>query len=136
MIGMVLNLLTKRLPKLLTQRPDLLVDHALAYAALAKDELEAVKRQIIKRAVAGAVALAAGLAFVILSGVALMLWAVSPVLANPVWVLLAVPGVMLLLTVVATLLALSKGAPAHASSLAMQLRLDAQAFRSVMETRS
>ncbi len=136
MIGTVLNLLTKRLPKLLTQRPDLLVDHALAYAALARGELEAVKRQLVKRAVAGAVALASGLAFVILSGVALMLWAVSPVPANPIWVLLAVPGVMLVLTVVATLLALSKGAPRRASSLATQLRLDAQAFRSVMETRS
>ena len=37
MFGTVLNLLIKflptRLPRLLTERPDLLVDHALAYAA-------------------------------------------------------------------------------------------------------
>ena len=39
MFGTLLNLLIKflptRLPKLLTERPDLLVNHALAYAALA-----------------------------------------------------------------------------------------------------
>ena len=136
MIGTVLNLLTKSLPKLLTQRPDLLVDHALAYAALAKAELEAVKRQMVKRAVAGAVALASGLAFVILSGVALMLCAVTPIAANPGWVLLAVPGVMLVLTVVATIVALAKGESVSSGSLAAQLRMDAQAFRSVMEPRS
>jgi hypothetical protein len=136
MIGAILNLLTKSLPKLLTERPDLLVDHALAYAALAKGELETVKRQMFKRAVAGAVALASGLAFVMLSGVAVMLCAVLPGAANASWVLLAVPGLMLLVTLVATVVALTKGTPAATGLLAAQMRLDAQAFRSVMESRT
>jgi hypothetical protein len=136
MIGAILNVLTRSLPKLLTQRPDLLVDHALAYAALAKGELEAVKRQLVKRAVAGAVALASGLAFVILSGVAAMLCAVMPGASNASWVLLVVPGAMLLVTLVATVVALKKGAPPTTGLLAAQMRLDAQAFRSVMELRT
>lgn len=136
MIGAILKLLTKSIPKLLTERPDLLVDHALAYAALARGELEAVKRQMVKRAVAGAVALASGLAFVMLSGVAVMLCAVMPGAANASWVLLAVPGLMLLVTLAATVVAMANSAPPTTGLLAAQMRLDAQAFRSVMESRT
>lgn len=143
MFGTLLNFLTKLLPsllpKLVTERPDLLVDHALAYAALAKSEIESVKRQLVRRVVAGAVALAATLAFVILAGVALMLSVTTAAQTqNQVdltWVLLAVPGVMLVFAVAAALVALAKGKP-RTESLTAQLQLDVQAFRTVMESRS
>lgn len=134
MFGALLNLLTTRLPKLLTQRPDLLVDHLLAYGALASCEIESAKRQVLRRAVAGAIALASVLAFVMLAGVALMLDAVGLVQAHGdrAWVLLAVPGVMLVATLVATMMALSKP-EANSNSLAVQLRRDMHALRAVME---
>jgi hypothetical protein len=43
---------------------------------------------------------------------------------------------MLLVTLVATVVALKKGAPPTTGLLAAQMRLDAQAFRSVMELRT
>lgn len=134
MFGTLLNLLTTRLPKLLTQRPDLLVDHVLAYSALASREIELAKRQLLRRLVAGAIALASVLAFVMLAGVALMLDAVGLVQArgDRGWVLLAVPGVMLLLTLVATMMALSKD-KATTNPLVDQLQRDLHAFRAVME---
>jgi len=55
MVGALLNLLTKwipgLLPKVVTERPDLLIDHALAYAALAQREIESVKRYWVRRVV-------------------------------------------------------------------------------------
>ena len=143
MFGTLLNFLTRLLPtllpKLVTERPDLLVDHALAYAALAKREIESIRRQLLRRVLAGAVALAATLAFVILAGVALMLCATTAVQtqiqADSAWVLLAVPGVMLVLAIVATLVALAKGKP-RTESLTAQVQLDVQAFRTAMESRS
>ena len=139
MFGTVLNLLTRflptLLPRLITERPDLLIDHALAYAALAKSEIEAAKREWIKRVVAGAVALASALAFIVLAGVALMLGVTSQPHADMNWVFFAVPGVMLVVTVIATVVALTKGEP-RTASLGAQLQLDVQAFRAAMESRS
>jgi hypothetical protein len=141
MLAALINVVTKwipgLLPKLVTERPDLLIDHALAYAELAKSELEAVKRQVLRRAVAGAIAFAAGLSFFVLAGVALMLCATTQVRADLSWLLLAVPGVMLALTAIASMVALSKGRdadPGH--SLTDQVRLDVQVFRAAMDARS
>ena len=139
MFGTVLNLLIKflptRLPRLLTERPDLLVDHALAYAALAKSEIESAKREWIRRVVAGACALASALAFIVLAGVSLMLHVTAQPHADVNWVLLAVPGAMLLVTLVAIFVAISKGV-ARTDTLGAQIQLDLQSFRAVMESRS
>lgn len=134
MISTVLKLLTWRLPALLTQRPDLLVDHVLAYADLAKTEIDALKQRLLRQIIAGAIALAMSLAFVVVSGVALMLHAVGSANSDSSWVLLAVPGFMLALAMLAALLALSKGGARTTSSLSAQLKQDARAFRTVLET--
>ena len=138
MFGTVLNLLSRflptLLPKLLTERPDLLVDHALAYASLAKSEIESAKRDWIRRVVAGAVALASTLATIVLAGVALMLSVSSQIHADNLWVLYAVPGAMIVVTLIAVAVALSKGAP-RTATLGAQLQLDVQAFRAAMESR-
>lgn len=139
MFGTVLNLLSRflptLLPKLLIERPDLLVDHLLAYASLAKSEIESVKREWIRRVVAGAVALASALAFVVLLGVAAMLGVSSPIHTDKQWVLYAVPGAMLVVTLISVVVLLSKGRP-RTATLGAQLQLDAQAFRAMMESRS
>ena len=122
------------LPKLITDRPDLLLDHALAYAALAKSEIESAKRQWIRRAVAGAVALASALAFLVLAGVAAMLCVIAQPYANFIWVLYVVPGSMLVLALIATMIALSKGEPST-TSVTQQIKLDVDAFRAAMEAR-
>ncbi len=141
MLAALLNAASKwipgLLPKLVTERPDLLIDHALAYAELAKSEIERVKRQLIRRTVAGALAVAAALSFLVLTGVALMLCATMQLRADLSWLLLAVPGVMLVLTVIATIVAMAKGSAAKpAQSLTDQVRLDVQAFRAAMAARS
>ncbi len=140
MLAALINVATQwipgLLPKLVTERPDLLIDHALAYAELAKSELESVKRQAVRRVVAGALAFAAALSFLVLAGVALMLCASTQLRADLSWLLLAVPGVMLALTVIATLVATAKGSAAKpGQSLTHQVRLDVQAFRAAMDAR-
>ncbi len=135
MFGTLLNLLTTSLPKLLTERPDLLFDHALAYAALAKSEIEWLKRQLLRRVVAAAIAFVSAIAFVVLSGVAAMLCATAPQPVAAPWVLFAVPGAMLVVTLIATVVTLSKSKPAT-ESLGTQVRLDLQTFRAAMEPRT
>ena len=138
MVGALLNLLTKwipgLLPKVVTERPDLLIDHALAYAALAQREIEAVKQNWVRRVVAGAVALAGALSFIVLSGVAMMMCAATDLRADATWVLLAVPGVMLVITLIAVAIALSKGKP-RTESLGAQVRIDLKAVRAAIAAR-
>lgn len=141
MLAAFVNALSKwvpsLLPRLLTERPDLLIDHALAYAELAKSELQAVKRDAIRRAVAGGVALFAGLSFFVLAGMALMLQATRELRGDASWILIAVPGVMLVVTVVAAIVASSKGGGSQpVKSLTDQVRLDIKAFRAAMDERS
>lgn len=145
MLGTILNTLLRfvppLLPRLITERPDLLVDHALAYAALAQREIEVAKRRWIRRIVASAIALASWLSFLMLSGVALMLYATTQQ-TGTAWVLWLVPGVMLLLAVISTFVALSSGSNGTAGDASLgtqvrdQFRLDMQAFRIATEQRS
>ena len=123
------------LPRLITERPDLLLDHALAYAALAKSELDYAKAQWIRRVVASAVALASALAFIVLAGVAVMLCVIAQPYANMTWVLYAVPGSMLAVTLIAMMIALSTG-QRSTTSISEQIKLDVEAFRAAMKARS
>lgn len=77
---------------LLSAQPQLLVDHAQAYADLAADELGRSSARWKRRALLQAAALCAALVAAVLAGVALMLWSLVPAtqLQSP-WVLLATP---------------------------------------------
>lgn len=146
MLGTVLNTLARivptLLPKLLTERPDLLVDHALAYAALATTEIELAKRRWIRRIVAAAIALASVLSFIVLTGVALMLFASTQPQQGTPWMLWLVPGVMLLVAIISTVIALSGGGHSATGKASLgaqvreQIQLDMQVFRLAMESRS
>ena len=81
----------------LIKRPDLIADHVSAYVELITQETSGVTADWVKRGLAWALVALGALVFVLLSGIALMLG----VLNHFHWVLLAVPGVVLLLTLLA-----------------------------------
>jgi hypothetical protein len=78
--------------RLLVNQPDLLAEHAAAYAELVSTEIDTVSALWKRRLMLNVVALACFAVAVVLAGVALMLWAVVPVehIRAP-WVLIAVP---------------------------------------------
>ncbi len=78
--------------QLIATQPQLLADHAEAYAELMAEEIDGVSAAWKRRAVLNAVALCSLTAAAILAGVALMLWAVIPSadLQAP-WALIAAP---------------------------------------------
>ena len=120
---------------LVTHRPDLIVDHLAGYLKLAQDELAEVKQQVIRRAVASAVALIFAIAFIVLAGVALMLASISTQSQSanaPTVMLIAVPAIALVAAIIAAIAAL-KAAPAQTSaSFADHIQRDIQAFRQVI----
>jgi hypothetical protein len=63
--------------KLLTRQPELLLNYVFAYSTLARNEIALAKLRLVRRVIAGAIAFAAMLAFLILSGVALILVSAS-----------------------------------------------------------
>lgn len=82
----------------LVREPQWLAEHAEAYTDLVACELEAMQAQLTAKAVWWVVAGATGLCGFLFAGVALMLWAVAPhpmPPEQPLWLLIAVPGVML-----------------------------------------
>lgn len=120
--------------RLVVTRPQLLADHAEAYAGLVSEEILRAVAGVKKRVVLSAVAIGLlGLA-VVFGGIALMLWAAIPVasMAAP-WALLAVPGVPALMGVVCLLL--GRGEPEAAfSELKQQMTADMDLLRGAGRT--
>ena len=112
----------------LVHRPDLVMDHVSGYAALLRDEASAAGSEVLARAIAWVlVAIAAGL-FMVLTGTAIMLG----VLHNQFhWVLVAVPGISLLVGVVALMQATKPLKSERFPELRAQLDSDARALRTV-----
>jgi hypothetical protein len=115
--------------KLVTQRPDLLADHLLAYSTLARNEFALTKRRLVRKMLAAAIGLASAFSFVMLAGVALMLTATGSV--NTPWVLWAVPGLMLIVAIVASTIAATEAASAVTDSIGLQLQRDLKLFRDI-----
>jgi ABC-type polysaccharide/polyol phosphate export permease len=78
--------------------PELVADHLANYGALIKAEALEAKRNVVKRAIAGAVAVVAGLLGLVFAGVAIMLGGVN---GSFHWVLVLVPGLTLLVAAIA-----------------------------------
>jgi type IV secretory pathway VirB2 component (pilin) len=112
----------------LVSRPELVMNHVAGYAALVQEEASSVGSEVAKRVIAGAVAALCMLVFLVLAGVAIMLGAVH---GDFHWTLVVVPGVVLVLAV----LALNKARqrlPAKAfAELKAQLDADAQVLRTL-----
>jgi hypothetical protein len=110
------------------QRPDLVVEHVAAYASLINQEAKTAGSQILRRSVSWALAIICGSIFVSLSGVALMLGFLQ---GQFHWILLAVPGTALILTVIAVHDARKALPTEHFPELKAQLDSDALALRMV-----
>ncbi len=115
---------------LVATQPQLLADHAEAYAELAAEELGDFSATWKRRTLLNAVALCFGAAAVVLAGVAVMLWAVIPAeqMQAP-WVLIAAPLVPLAVAIVCLLTA-RRGDAGHAfDNLRRQVKEDMALLR-------
>lgn len=111
----------------LIRRPNLLIDHLAGYADLIREEASDAGADLIQRVVAWVLVIICATVFLILAGVALMLAAVS---SQFHWALVAVPAVVLILTVAAVLKARQPTLHHHFSEVKAQVDRDAQALRS------
>ena len=111
---------------LIVREPDLLADHAGAYADLLGEEIGVASAHWKRQALLSAVALCSAGVGAVLTGVALMLWAVIPPqdLHAP-WALVVAPLVPLGLAVVCWLGAHSTQGPRAFEQMRRQLREDA-----------
>lgn len=112
----------------IVQRPDLVMDHLSAYGSLFHKEATSAGSELLARAVAGIVAVLALVVFLSLTGTAVILG----LLQNQFhWVLIAVPGVALILLIVAVLIATKPFKSERFPELKAQIDSDAQALRTV-----
>ena len=112
--------------------PELIADHVANYAALARLETAQASRGLIARIVAGALAAASAMPALGLIGVAAMLGALH---GSVHWVLFVVPGIAVLVALVAAYVA-SRPSEFHAfSDLRAQLDADVQALHLAGEGR-
>jgi hypothetical protein len=115
---------------LLATQPQLLTEHARAYAALFNEEFDEAFASWRRSFMLQAIALCCLVVAAVLGGVALMLWAVNPALqgAGP-WVLLSVPLLPLIGAAITLIMA---GKPAQQpafSNLTAQLSADMAMLR-------
>jgi hypothetical protein len=117
--------------RLIATQPQLLADHAEAYAGLVSEDLSKTATVWKWRVVYYVVALSLIAVGVVLAGVALMFWAVTPP-ANmqAPWALIVGPAVPLLIAVVCVLLARRKSIDAFAD-LKQQAAADMAMLREV-----
>lgn len=112
----------------IVQRPDLVMDHLSAYGSLFHREAASAGNDLMARAVAGVVAILALVVFMVLTGTAVMLG----FLQNQFhWALIVVPGVALLLTVIAGAIVMKPLKSERFPELKAQIDSDAQALRTV-----
>lgn len=112
----------------LIRRPDLLADHLASYAAMAREEVDTIGVELVRRALAWGVAVMAFIAFLVLAGTAAMLGVMQ---GRFHWMLLLVPGTVLALAFVAFLQARQKLPHPALSELRAQLEADAQTLRTL-----
>ncbi|MBL0420148.1 phage holin family protein [Ramlibacter sp. AW1] len=111
----------------LIRRPELVSDHLSSYAGLIREEAAQVGAEVAKRAVAGAIAAVCGLVFLVLAGVAAMLWA----LTGFHWMLVIAPGVFLVVAAIAGMQAMRKLPQAAFRETRSQLSADAQTLQAL-----
>lgn len=108
------------------QRPDLVVDHVAAYAALFQEEASSASRELLSKALAWTIAALSALVFMGLAGTAIMLGVTHDRFH---WVLVLVPGVSLVIGVAAVLFARKPPKGERFLEFKAQLDSDAQALR-------
>lgn len=112
----------------LIQRPDLVVDHVAGYAQLLQEEATLASSEILSRAVAWFAAALLAIVFLGLSGVAIMFGTLQ---AQFHWVLVVVPGVVLIAAVLAAIRARKPFVSEKFPEFRAQVDNDVRALRSV-----
>ncbi|MFZ3081656.1 hypothetical protein [Rhodoferax ferrireducens] len=117
---------------LIATRPQLLADHAEAYAELVATELGQVSAAWRRRALFYAVALACLVAAAVLAGVALMIWAVIPVATMQApWALVVVPLLPMAVAAGCLLAVRSRGDTSGFDNIQQQMKADLAMLREV-----
>jgi uncharacterized membrane protein YqjE len=115
---------------LIVREPNLLADHAGAYAELLGEEIGVASVHLKRKALLSAVALLSAAVGTGLAGVALLLWAaIPPENMNAPWALVVAPLVPLALAVGCWMAAQSKAGPKAFEQVRRQLREDAAMFK-------
>ncbi|MBI2727278.1 MAG: hypothetical protein HYX42_13625 [Polaromonas sp.] len=108
------------------QRPDLVADHASAYAALFNQEVKAMGTNFVERVAVWVLVVLCGFLFLSLTGIALMLGFIHNQFH---WTLVAVPGFALILTMLAFLKTRQPLPQENFTELKAQLDSDIHALR-------
>lgn len=117
--------------RLVATQPQLLADHAEAYAGLVGEEIGRSVTSVKQRLLLNAVALCLVGVAAVLTGVALMLWAVIPVAGMQApWALIAAPAVPAVIALICVIAGRQKPADAFAD-LKQQLAADLVMLRDV-----
>lgn len=117
---------------LLINRPELVVDHVAGYAALVQQEAASASTDVVRRAAAWAVTILSAALFLGLAGGAVMLGMLH---GQFHWVLVAVPGCMLAIALIAYGIAKKPMAADRFNEIKAQLQADMQTLRTVNEAR-
>lgn len=118
--------------RLAAARPQLLAEHVSAYSELLAEELTVAAAVLKRRVLLQLVGLVCFAVAVVLSGVAVMLWAVMPIASlRAPWPLILVPALPAALGLVAILVGSAGGPGELFASLRRQLAADAAVLRSV-----
>ncbi len=112
--------------------PELIADHVVNYTALIKEETAQAGRGLVSRIVAGLLAAVSAVLALGLIGVAVMLGMVD---GSFHWVLVAVPGVALMIALVAGYFAVRPVEFNGFADLRAQINADVQALRTAGEHR-
>lgn len=116
--------------RLLATEPHLAAEHVSAYAALIEAEAGQVRRRWLLRLAFSLLALCCLGVAVVLTGVALMLWAVTPALSEQgQWALCAAPAVPAIVAIVAGVVARRPVAERAFASIQAQIRADLDMLR-------
>ena len=117
---------------LIAIKPQLLMDHALAYAALFSEEFSLARTQWRNAVILQAVAVSFLGAAIVLAGVALMLWAVTPIAQiHTPWLLFMTPLGPLVVAIACQLAARKQSQSAVFSTLRQQMSADMALLRAV-----
>ena len=118
------------LVRLLATQPHLAVEHASAYASLIEAEAVQIRRRWVRRAALSVLALGCLGVAVVLTGVALMLWAVTPTLSEQgQWALCIAPAVPAIIAIMAGLMARRPVAERAFAAIQAQIRADLDMIR-------
>jgi len=118
---------------LIARRPDLILNHALAYVDLVQQEFAQTRDRLLRQIVAALIALSLAITFLVVTGVAAVLAIAEVVVLRPA--IFAVPGVVLVGVVLASWYAVRAGTVDKRVDLRSQIGDDVRLLRDVAENR-